>query len=86
MERRRLDLHRFLQRLSRHPTLQRSTLIRAFFESTEWHVHMHQHIAHPLDQSLRPVIDNISDTLLNAFSRVRNLMSVSFPCVKRRQV
>lgn len=30
------SLDRFLQRLSRHPTLQRSTLVRAFFESTEW--------------------------------------------------
>ncbi|KAJ3995537.1 Phox homologous domain-containing protein, partial [Lentinula boryana] len=36
MERRRLDLHRFLQRLARHPTLQRATLVRAFFESSEW--------------------------------------------------
>ncbi|KAF8898992.1 hypothetical protein BD779DRAFT_1486535 [Infundibulicybe gibba] len=72
MERRRLDLHRFLQRLSRHPTLQRSTLVRAFFESTEWHVHMHQHIAHPPGPEPSPgIIDNISDTLLNAFARVR---------------
>ncbi|TFK36948.1 lipid binding protein [Crucibulum laeve] len=72
MERRRLDLHRFLQRLSRHPTLQRSTLLRAFFESTEWHVHMHQHIAHPPGPEPSPgIIDNISDTLLNAFARVR---------------
>lgn len=31
-----LSLHRFLQRIARHPTLQRSTLVRAFFESTEW--------------------------------------------------
>ncbi|KAJ7705975.1 hypothetical protein B0H17DRAFT_1192537 [Mycena rosella] len=53
MERRRLDLHRFLQRLARHPTLQRSTLVRAFFESTEWHVHMHQHTAHPQAWNLR---------------------------------
>ena len=30
------SLHRFLQRIARHPTLQRSTLLRAFFESTEW--------------------------------------------------
>jgi hypothetical protein len=30
------SLHRFLQRVGRHPTLQRSTLLRAFFESTEW--------------------------------------------------
>ncbi|KAJ6504419.1 nexin sorting protein [Mycena vulgaris] len=72
MERRRLDLHRFLQRLARHPTLQRSTLVRAFFESTEWHVHMHQHIAHPPGLEPSPgIIDNISDTLLNAFARVR---------------
>ncbi|KAF5352634.1 hypothetical protein D9756_005991 [Leucocoprinus leucothites] len=72
MERRRLDLHRFLQRISRHPTLQRSTLIRAFFESTEWHVYMHQHVAHPPSAEPSPsIIDNISDTLLNAFSRVK---------------
>ncbi|KAF9567044.1 lipid binding protein [Agrocybe pediades] len=72
MERRRLDLHRFLQRLARHPTLQRSTLVRAFFESTEWHVHMHQHVAHPpTNEHSQGILDNISDTLLNAFSRVR---------------
>ncbi|PSS05451.1 hypothetical protein PHLCEN_2v3831 [Hermanssonia centrifuga] len=72
MERRRLDLHRFLQRLSCHPTLQRSTLLRAFFESTEWHVHMHQHVAHPPGpEHPNGVFDSISDTLLNAFSRVR---------------
>ncbi|KJA25786.1 hypothetical protein HYPSUDRAFT_85088 [Hypholoma sublateritium FD-334 SS-4] len=72
MERRRLELHRFLERLSRHPTLQRSTLLRAFFESTEWHVHMHQHVAHPpTNEHSQGIIDNISDALLNAFSRVR---------------
>ncbi|CDO75513.1 hypothetical protein BN946_scf184935.g49 [Trametes cinnabarina] len=72
MERRRQDLHRFLQRLSRHPTLQRSTLLRAFFESTEWHVIMHQHVAHPpVPEQSSGVIDSISDSLLNAFSRVR---------------
>ncbi|KAF8203092.1 lipid binding protein [Pholiota molesta] len=72
MERRRLDLHRFLERLSRHPTLQRSTLVRAFFESTEWHVHMHQHVAHPpTNEQSQGLLDNISDALLNAFSRVR---------------
>jgi len=72
IERRRLDLHRFLQRIARHPTLQRSTLLRAFFESTEWHVYMHQHVAHPPGPEPSPsIIDNISDTLLNAFSRVK---------------
>ncbi|KAF8700875.1 hypothetical protein AX14_000642 [Amanita brunnescens Koide BX004] len=72
MERRRLELHRFLQRLARHPTLQRSTLVRAFFESREWNVVMHQHIAHPPGQEPSPnILENISDTLLNAFSRVK---------------
>lgn len=72
LERRRLELHHFLQRVSRHPTLQRSTLVRAFFESTEWHVFMHQHIAHPPCPEPSPsIIDNISDTLLNAFSKVK---------------
>ncbi|KDQ63296.1 hypothetical protein JAAARDRAFT_147465 [Jaapia argillacea MUCL 33604] len=72
IERRRLDLHRYLQRIGRHPTLQRSTLVRAFFESTEWHVTMHQHIAHPPGPEPSPgLIDSISDSLLNAFSRVR---------------
>ncbi|KAF8349668.1 lipid binding protein [Amanita rubescens] len=72
MERRRLELHRFLQRLARHPTLQRSTLVRAFFESKEWNVVMHQHIAHPPGQEPSPnILENISDTLLNAFSRVK---------------
>ncbi|KAJ3524905.1 hypothetical protein NMY22_g10800 [Coprinellus aureogranulatus] len=72
MERRRLDLHRFLERIARHPILQRSTLLRAFFESTEWHVYMHQHVAHPPTQEASSgIIDNLSDTLLNAFSKVR---------------
>ncbi|KAI6047949.1 hypothetical protein EDC04DRAFT_2620674 [Pisolithus marmoratus] len=72
MERRRLELHRFLQRIARHPTLQRSTLLRAFLESTEWHVYMHQHIAHPPGPEPTPgLLDNLSDTLLNAFARVR---------------
>lgn len=72
MERRRQDLHRFLQRVARHPTLQRTPLLRAFLESTEWHVHMHQHVAHPPGpEHSSGVMDSISDTLLNAFSRVR---------------
>jgi len=33
---------------------------------------MHQHVAHPLNSELSPsIIDNISDTLLNAFTRVK---------------
>lgn len=41
------SLHRFLERISRHPTLQRSTLVRAFFESTEWVRHSSLQRKHP---------------------------------------
>jgi hypothetical protein len=35
-------------------------------------VHMHQHIAHPPGAEPSPgLLDNLSDTLLNAFARVR---------------
>ncbi|KDQ19741.1 hypothetical protein BOTBODRAFT_27166 [Botryobasidium botryosum FD-172 SS1] len=72
LERRRSDLQRFLERVAQHPTLQRSTLVRAFLESTEWNVQMHQHLAHPPGpEPASSILDNISDTLLNAFSRVR---------------
>ncbi|KAG8803968.1 intercellular trafficking and secretion [Serendipita sp. 398] len=72
IERRRQDLTRFMQRVTNHPTLQRATLLRDFLESTEWHVKMHKHIAHPPGPEPAPtLLDNLSDTLLNAFSRVR---------------
>ena len=36
------------------------------------HVHMHQHVAHPPNpEQNNGLMDNISDTLLNAFSKVR---------------
>ena len=36
------------------------------------HVQMHQHIAHPPGPEPAPgVLDNISDTCLNAFSKIR---------------
>ncbi len=39
----RRDLQLFLERICRHPTLQRSQLLRSFLESTEWQVDMHAH-------------------------------------------
>lgn len=72
IERRRQDLNRFMQRVCNHPTLQRASLVRDFLESTEWNVKMHQHMAHPPGPDPAPtLLDNISDTLLNAFARVR---------------
>ncbi|KAF8516746.1 lipid binding protein [Hysterangium stoloniferum] len=71
-ENRRQELARFLERLARHPTLQRATLVRSFLESKEWTVKMHQHLSHPPGPEPAPsLLDNVSDALLNAFTRVR---------------
>ncbi|KAJ9474107.1 Sorting nexin-4 [Pseudozyma hubeiensis] len=43
IERRTQDLQLFLERICRHPTLQRSQLLRNFLESSEWQVDMHAH-------------------------------------------
>jgi hypothetical protein len=56
------SLHRFLERISRHPTLQRSTLVRAFFESTEW-VRRFSVVQTPLTPSSTFICINISHTL-----------------------
>ncbi len=62
-----------MDRLSRHPILQRAKLLRDFLESTEWNVQMHAHLAHPPvpDSGGGTLLENLSDTLINAFSRVR---------------
>ncbi|BGP12306.1 hypothetical protein JCM10213_006630 [Rhodosporidiobolus nylandii] len=45
IERRRVDLERFLQRLARHPKLSRTELLREFLGSGEWNVYKHKHSA-----------------------------------------
>ncbi|CCF48244.1 hypothetical protein NDA11_007678 [Ustilago hordei] len=42
---RQQDLQLFLERICRHPTLQRSQLLCKFLESSEWQVDMHAHTA-----------------------------------------
>ncbi|KAL7003952.1 intercellular trafficking and secretion [Cystobasidiomycetes sp. EMM_F5] len=77
VEKRTHDLNRFLERLARHPTLSRATLLQDFCESTEWNIRMHKHAAHPPmspdSASSVPgsIIDSLSDTLLNAFAKLR---------------
>jgi len=72
IERRKIDLQRFLDRVARHPTLQCSTLLHAFLTSTEWNVQMHSHMAHPPGpDGSTTLLENMTDTLMNAFSRVR---------------
>ncbi|WWC87895.1 sorting nexin-4 [Kwoniella dendrophila CBS 6074] len=71
IERRRLDLQRFTERIARHPTLQRSQLVNDFLQSSEWTVAKHHHISHPPPESHTSIMDSLSDTFINAFSKVR---------------
>lgn len=86
IERRVADLQLFLERVCRHPTLQRSHLLRSFLESTEWSVEMHMHTSsaasgsgsgahgNSIDEGPRApqsLLDSLSDTFLNAFAKVR---------------
>ncbi|GAA5990906.1 hypothetical protein JCM5350_008264 [Sporobolomyces pararoseus] len=96
IEKRRIDLERFLQRLSKHPKLSRTNLFVNFIESTEWNVYKHKYQAannhHHSSTSTSSVtsddgnspsspsqqqphsnglLDNISDTLLNAFTKLK---------------
>lgn len=79
-------LQKFADRIARHPTLQRSKLVHDFLTSTEWvsvtnepnayqadfqTVARHYHISHPPPDSHTSLIDSLSDTFINAFSRVR---------------
>ncbi|GAA5949796.1 hypothetical protein JCM3765_007694 [Sporobolomyces pararoseus] len=97
IEKRRIDLERFLQRLSKHPKLSKTSLFKNFIESTEWNVYKHkyqaasnnQHQHHSSTSSVTSddatshhsspsspppsngLLDNISDTLLNAFTKLK---------------
>ncbi|KAE8216838.1 hypothetical protein CF327_g35 [Tilletia walkeri] len=73
IEKRREELQTFLERVCRHPTLQRSQLLSAFLESTEWHVDMHVHASKVSSEvgAAGGILDSISDTLLNSFAKVR---------------
>lgn len=78
LERRTQDLQLFLERVSRHPTLQRAQLLRSFLESSEWQVDMHSHTSHSSnlahgngEGSSGGILDSLTDTFMTAFSRVR---------------
>ncbi|KAK4057757.1 intercellular trafficking and secretion [Microbotryomycetes sp. JL221] len=72
VERRRADLQRFLERVSRHPKLSTTAIFQNFLESTEWNVYKHKQSAKPVDPDhAAGLLDNLSDTLLNAFTKVR---------------
>lgn len=72
--RRAYSLNRFLRRLTLHPVVRRSAILIIFLESQDWNAHMRlrpQRSGSTSDASGGGgVFDNITDTFLNAFSRV----------------
>ena len=72
--RRAYSLNRFLRRLTLHPVLRRSAILIIFLESQDWNAHMRlrpQRSGSTSDASGGGgVFDNITDTFLNAFSKV----------------
>ena len=71
-QRRAHSLHRFLKRISLHPTLRRQVVVVTFLESTDLHSFMrHSPLGGrtSVDQS-NSVFDNFTDTFVNAFSKV----------------
>ena len=71
-QRRAHSLHRFLKRLTLHPTLRRATLLAIFLESPEWNAHMRLRPSRgsSVSEGGSSVFDNLADTFVNAFSKV----------------
>ncbi|CAI2168113.1 5132_t:CDS:10 [Funneliformis geosporum] len=67
VEKRRASLQRLLERLARHPTLQKSEYFRIFLESREWNAES----LYRQKKSNDGVFENLGDVLLNAFSRIK---------------
>ncbi|KAK4512097.1 uncharacterized protein ATC70_013340 [Mucor velutinosus] len=69
IQRRQLSLQWFLDRISRHPLLQKSQCTRIFLESTDFKNDKRSQVLNiPHTTS---IIDSISDTLVNAFAKLK---------------
>lgn len=71
------SLTRFLTRISRHPVLKKSRVFYTFLESEDWNSFKKHRGASKLSsgsngQETNSFLEGISDTLLNAFSKVNN--------------
>lgn len=81
------SLNRFLDRISHHPILKRSTVYLRFLETSEWNAYKRS-LASRHQQVLQEnsVLDGLSDSLLNAFAKVNKpddeLMEVKERVVK----
>lgn len=78
-----MELQLFLERVCRHPTLQRAKIVQQFLESSEWHIDMHSYSGQPMGVSAGPqvqalppasqhgLVESMGDLFINAFARVR---------------
>jgi sorting nexin-4 len=66
------SLGRFLTRIAHHPSLKKSRTFYTFLESSEWNAFKRHKAATGRSLSQDGVFDGLSDTLLNAFSKVNN--------------
>ncbi|WFD34772.1 intercellular trafficking and secretion [Malassezia cuniculi] len=85
IQRRCSELQLFMERICRHPTLQRARILQLFLESSEWYIDMHAQRGHPIAsasgapepdvpapaESQSSLLESLSDSVMNAFSRVR---------------
>ncbi|KAG1502550.1 hypothetical protein G6F46_000799 [Rhizopus delemar] len=67
IEKRRISLERFIERITRHPILRKAEFFIMFLESSEFN----DASARALRESQETVMDTIGDTLLNAFAKIR---------------
>ncbi|KAL1924070.1 uncharacterized protein VTP21DRAFT_7105 [Calcarisporiella thermophila] len=65
IERRRISLERFLQRLARHPVLQRTEHLRCFLEASDFSI-----VCATLPKH-GTTLDSLGDSLLNVFTKLR---------------
>ena len=49
-----MELQLFLERVCRHPTLQRAKIVQQFLESSEWHIDMHSYSGQAMGVSAGP--------------------------------
>lgn len=75
-QRRAWSLHRFVKRLTLHPLLRRAPVFAVFLESPDWNAYMNRSTlrisasAGP-DSNVSPGLwDNVTDTLVNAFTKL----------------
>ncbi|KAJ6261241.1 hypothetical protein Dda_3909 [Drechslerella dactyloides] len=68
--RRAASLNRFLKRLTLHPVLRKTPLLTVFLESPDWNAHMRSRSTRLSNASDNGVFDGLTDTFLNAFSKV----------------